>query len=93
MDNMKWGVCLSFSVIVNLMCVVFIIRSEKLSWSREAAIAAENVASISCSGHGRAYLDGLVTQNNGRPMCECNACFTGPDCSLFIPNCSVYADR
>ncbi|MCE5166956.1 hypothetical protein HAX54_031108, partial [Datura stramonium] len=65
--------------------------TEKLSWTREAAAAAENVASVSCSGHGRAYLDGLVTEN-GRPICECNACFTGPDCSVFIPNCPVDAD-
>ncbi|CAN4078840.1 unnamed protein product [Withania somnifera] len=93
--NLKWGVWLSASVIVNLMCLVFIICSrniEKQSWTREAAAAAENVASISCSGHGRAYLDGLVTEN-GRPICECNACFTGPDCSVFITNnCAVDAD-
>ncbi|KAK4360494.1 hypothetical protein RND71_019446 [Anisodus tanguticus] len=92
--NLKWAVCLSVSVIVNLICLVLIICSkhtEKLSWTREAATTAENVASISCSGHGRAYLDGLVTEN-GRPICECNACFTGPDCSVFIPNCVVDAD-
>ncbi|PHT42444.1 Tryptophan aminotransferase-related protein 4 [Capsicum baccatum] len=58
---------------------------------REAAIAVENVASTSCSGHGRAYFDSLVTKN-GRPICECNACFAGLDCSVIIPNCAVDAD-
>ena len=56
-----------------------------------AAKEAETVASISCSGHGRAFLDGLVV--NGKPICECNACFAGPDCSDFLPECVVDADR
>ncbi|PHT95802.1 hypothetical protein T459_03684 [Capsicum annuum] len=92
--NLNWSVCLSFSVIVNLICIMLIFsnkHSEKLNWTREAAIAAENVASTSCSGHGRAYLDGLITEN-GRPICECNACYTGPDCSVIVPNCAVDAD-
>uniref|UniRef100_A0A2N9IMS8 Alliinase C-terminal domain-containing protein n=1 Tax=Fagus sylvatica TaxID=28930 RepID=A0A2N9IMS8_FAGSY len=55
-----------------------------------AAKEAETVASISCSGHGRAFLDGLVV--NGKPICECNACFAGPDCSDFLPECVVDAD-
>ncbi|KAM3270674.1 hypothetical protein P3S67_028876 [Capsicum chacoense] len=92
--NLNWSVCLSFSVIVNLICIMLIFsnkHTEKLNWTREAAIAAENVASTSCSGHGRAYLDGLITEN-GRPICECNACYTGPDCSVIVPNCAVDAD-
>ncbi|XP_060193584.1 tryptophan aminotransferase-related protein 4-like [Lycium barbarum] len=27
-----------------------------------------------------------------RLLCECNACFTGPDCFVFTPNCSVNAE-
>lgn len=52
-----------------------------------AAAEAEAVASISCSGHGRAYLDGVVV--DGKPVCECNTCFHGPDCSNFIPGCAA----
>ncbi|KAG5620946.1 hypothetical protein H5410_006164 [Solanum commersonii] len=92
--DLKWKVLFSVSVIVNFTCIVLvIIQSEtRLSWTREAAAEAENVASISCSGHGRAYLDGLVLREEGTPICECNACFTGPDCSLFKPNCAVDVD-
>ncbi|GLT65407.1 hypothetical protein SLA2020_378430 [Shorea laevis] len=44
----------------------------KLSWSKRAAAEAEAVAAFSCSGHGRAYLDGLVV--NGKPIsCAANA--------------------
>ncbi|GFP98549.1 tryptophan aminotransferase-related protein 4 [Phtheirospermum japonicum] len=63
----------------------------KLSWSEEAAAEAEAVAATSCSGHGRAYLDGLVDEN-GNPVCECNTCYGGPDCSVFSPDCAADAD-
>ncbi|PSS19523.1 Tryptophan aminotransferase-related protein [Actinidia chinensis var. chinensis] len=55
-----------------------------------AAMEAEAVASELCSGHGRAYLDGLVV--GGKPVCECNTCFGGPDCSLFSPDCAADVD-
>lgn len=61
-----------------------------LSWSGRAAAEAESAAAEECSGHGRAYLDGMVV--DGRPVCECNACYGGPDCSLFLPSCSADAD-
>nr|XP_009778185.1 PREDICTED: alliin lyase 1-like [Nicotiana sylvestris]XP_009778189.1 PREDICTED: alliin lyase 1-like [Nicotiana sylvestris] len=64
-------------------------EKKKLSWSQRAAEEAEAVASISCSGHGKAYLDGLVV--DGIPTCECYTCYAGPDCSLLIPNCSANA--
>ncbi|XP_016510340.1 tryptophan aminotransferase-related protein 3 [Nicotiana tabacum] len=64
-------------------------EKKKLSWSQRAAEEAEAVASISCSGHGKAYLDSLVV--DGIPTCECYTCYTGPDCSLLIPNCSANA--
>ncbi|KAI9399221.1 hypothetical protein POPTR_002G063800v4 [Populus trichocarpa] len=60
-------------------------------WTKLAAEEAENVASISCSGHGRAFLDSLGA-GIGKPICECNACFKGPDCAEFVPDCVVDAD-
>ncbi|CAJ1953083.1 unnamed protein product [Sphenostylis stenocarpa] len=51
---------------------------------------AEAVSSISCSGHGKAFLDGLVL--HGKPVCECNMCYGGNDCSQLLPDCMVDAD-
>ena len=63
-----------------------------VGWGKKAAEEAEAVAAISCSGHGRAYLDGLVV--DGSPICECNSCFGGPDCSQFSPSsCVADVDR
>ena len=63
----------------------------QLSWSQRAAEEAEAVASVECSGHGRAYLDGHFV--DGKAVCECNSCFGGPDCSQFFPGCVADADR
>lgn len=63
----------------------------ELGWSRQAAAKAEAVAALSCSGHGRAFLDGLVV--DGAPRCECNTCYAGPDCSELVPDCSADVDR
>lgn len=63
----------------------------ELSWSRVAAAEAEAVASVDCSGHGRAYLDGEIV--DGKHVCECNTCFEGSDCSLLSPVCVADADR
>ncbi|KAM7514825.1 hypothetical protein LguiA_004408 [Lonicera macranthoides] len=63
---------------------------EELSWSRGAAAEAEAVASVYCSGHGRAYLDGEIV--DGKHVCECNTCFEGSDCSLLSPDCVADAD-
>ncbi|CAL4961700.1 unnamed protein product [Urochloa decumbens] len=62
-----------------------------LSWSLPAAREAEAVAAVDCSGHGQVFLDGVAGED-GRPGCECNACFAGPDCSLRTPNCTADAD-
>ncbi|KAF7820321.1 tryptophan aminotransferase-related protein 4-like [Senna tora] len=62
------------------------------SWSRGAAKEAEKVAAIECSGHGRAYLDGLILNGHNQPLCECNTCYGGPNCSLFLSNCSADAE-
>jgi hypothetical protein len=63
-----------------------------LSWALQAARDAESVAATGCSGHGRVFLDGIVGED-GRPGCECNTCFQGPDCSVRSPDCTVDADR
>ncbi|KAK4382639.1 Alliin lyase 1 [Sesamum angolense] len=67
-------------------------KKQKLSsdWAQEAAAEAEAVALISCSEHGRAYLDGVVV--DGKPVCECNTCYRGHDCSLLNPDCAANAD-
>lgn len=70
---------------------------ENLSWSRRAAAEAEAVALVDCSGHGRAYLDGISSEEDGGkgklPVCECNTCYGGSDCSQFLPECAADADR
>ncbi|OMO82546.1 hypothetical protein COLO4_22929 [Corchorus olitorius] len=55
-------------------------------------VLPEAVAALFCSGHGRAYLDGLVDDGNGEPVCECNSCYSGSDCSHFIPDCIANAN-
>ncbi|MBA0846319.1 hypothetical protein Goshw_000380 [Gossypium schwendimanii] len=88
----KYLACLVGSIIFNLLFIIniYVGGQWKLSWSLGAAIEAETVAAIYCSGHGRAYLDGLVVGD--KPVCDCNTCFTGPDCSHFIPHCTANAD-
>ncbi|KAI4375165.1 hypothetical protein MLD38_013069 [Melastoma candidum] len=69
-------------------------REPGLSWRRKAAEDAESAAALHCSGHGRAFLDGLVLDDGeveGR--CECNSCYGGPDCSEFSPNCEADANQ
>ncbi|KAF3775584.1 hypothetical protein EJ110_NYTH41083 [Nymphaea thermarum] len=41
----------------------FFRRDEELTWSREAAGEAEAAATVSCSGHGRAFLDGDLSED------------------------------
>ncbi|KAL1831253.1 hypothetical protein ACET3Z_000904 [Daucus carota] len=79
--------CLLCSLVVNIVLSYFVIVGKKcsLSWSQSAAAEAEAVALISCSGHGRAYLDGVVV--DGKQVCECNTCYHGPHCSTYIPHC------
>ncbi|TVU35306.1 hypothetical protein EJB05_17190 [Eragrostis curvula] len=62
-----------------------------LSWALQAAREAEATAAIECSGHGQVFLDGVAGED-GRPGCECNTCFGGPDCSVRKPNCTADAD-
>ncbi|KAF6149486.1 hypothetical protein GIB67_011387 [Kingdonia uniflora] len=89
--GVKFVLCLSFSLLLNLYFLWTSTRSVKeLSWSKGAAVEAEVVASVSCSGHGRAFLDGVLV--DGKPMCECNSCYVGADCSHFLDGCIADAD-
>ncbi|GLT65411.1 hypothetical protein SLA2020_378460 [Shorea laevis] len=90
-DKAHVFVYVACSTVLNLCFILnlYVGGDWKLSWSKKAAAEAEAVAAFSCSGHGRAYLDGLVV--NGKPICECNSCYGGPDCSLFLPACAANA--
>ncbi|KAK9270155.1 hypothetical protein L1049_025731 [Liquidambar formosana] len=92
-QNFKYTLCLSCSLFVNILVAInlYVHGRWEHGWSKSAAAEAEAVAAISCSGHGRAFLDGLVVE--GLPVCECNACFRGPDCSEILPGCVADADR
>ncbi|RVW94865.1 hypothetical protein CK203_034589 [Vitis vinifera] len=65
--------CLLGSVILNILFIAnaYVGGKGELSWSRKAAEEEEAVAAVTCSVHGRAYLDGLVA--DGSPVCECNS--------------------
>ena len=83
-------VCCTMIIVNGMVFGMNIINSKsggkgELSWSIRAAEEAEAVADIPCSGHGRAFLDGLV--------CECNSCYEGFDCSIFSPHCVADAQR
>lgn len=89
----KYSLCFVCSVVLNMLLVVYLFVGDTKwmpSWSRMAAMEAEAVAAESCSGHGRAYLDGLLV--DGMPVCECNTCFGGPDCSQISPDCPADVD-
>ncbi|KAK9087011.1 hypothetical protein Syun_029405 [Stephania yunnanensis] len=85
---MMWASLLILSMIVlNTVPMTCGDEHNELKWSRAAAEEAEAVASIKCSGHGRASLDGLPIE--GKPACQCNSCYSGDDCSVLLPNCAV----
>ncbi|CAI9116471.1 OLC1v1017624C1 [Oldenlandia corymbosa var. corymbosa] len=91
-----YGVCLLASILINIFLIAYFLQkgrwnSELKSWSEVAAAEAEAVASIKCSGHGRAYVDGL--RIDGKPVCECSSCYQGPDCSKINPDCPADAER
>lgn len=94
-QSLKYVVCccLVCSVSLNLFFIFNVCDEWNLSWSKRSAAEAEAVSAISCSGHGQAYLDGLVLDGNKEPVCECNTCYGGPDCSQFFPACAANADR
>ncbi|KAI3675964.1 hypothetical protein L1987_85560 [Smallanthus sonchifolius] len=99
MGKMKkycYGFCLLISIAINILLSINLYvggennQRSLLSWSEKAAAEAEEVAAISCSGHGRAYVDGLVFE--GQPVCECYDCYGGSDCSELSPGCAADAE-
>lgn len=98
----NWGLSLFLvvSVVVNIFFIINkyysgnikLREQHQLSWSRKAAEEAEAVAAVSCSGHGRAYVDGPL-DSYGNPVCECNTCFYGSDCSKISSICTADAAR
>ncbi|KAI4352766.1 hypothetical protein L6164_006987 [Bauhinia variegata] len=92
----KMSVMIRSAWIITVMIVLFTPNlfvnggEWKPSWSSRAAEEAEAVAAIRCSGHGRAYLDGLVLHGH-QPVCECNPCYGGSDCSEFQSDCVANA--
>lgn len=93
-----YGFCLLSSIVINILFTINLYvgggggdGGGGLSWSEKAAAEAEAVAAISCSGHGRAYVDGSIN-SEGRPVCECYACYTGIDCSQLSPTCAADAN-
>lgn len=94
--SLCYALCLLASILINTYFFKSLLLDGKwwlnqLSWTQTAAAEAEAVAAEYCSGHGRAYVDGVVI--NGKPVCECNTCFTGPDCSQPVIDCAADADR
>lgn len=90
--SLTYIMSLVFSVALNLLLVSMCMHNRwKINWSQEASEEAEAVSSISCSGHGKAYLDGVVL--HGKPVCECNMCYEGNDCSQLQHDCMIDADR
>ncbi|KAI3675962.1 hypothetical protein L1987_85558 [Smallanthus sonchifolius] len=96
-----YGICLLISIAINILLSIYLFLGggEKndeisyrppLTWSKKAAMEAEAVAAISCSGHGRAFLDSSIS--NGHPVCECNGCYGGTDCSELSPECAADAN-
>ncbi|CAA0265247.1 unnamed protein product [Arabidopsis thaliana] len=83
------------SIILNLVFTIHILYNNTTTWSptwtNRAALEAEAAASVSCSGHGRSYVDGLGVLDGHKP-CECHDCYTGKDCSVLLKDCPVDAN-
>ncbi|XP_054799250.1 tryptophan aminotransferase-related protein 4-like [Prosopis cineraria] len=90
----SWRIMVTAMIMLSCCSSNVLVRGEttwKPTWTKEAAEEAEVVAAIECSGHGRAYLDGLVLSGHDLPVCECNPCYYGLSCSQFQSNCSANA--
>lgn len=93
---MERKLLLTVSIIMNLVFTIHILYRNSTTWNptwtSRAAIEAEDAASVSCSGHGRAYVDGIGVLGGKQPSCECNNCYTGKDCSILLSDCPVNAN-
>ncbi|KAI3871474.1 hypothetical protein MKW98_011529 [Papaver atlanticum] len=99
------GVVVLLLLILKVTTASHVLANE-LSWTRKAAKEAEDIASVLCSGHGRAFLDGILSNSTSNqlegankgidktllPSCECNSCYYGSDCSQFSADCPANAD-
>lgn len=68
---------------------------QALTWSRHAAEEAEAAAAYHCSGHGHVFVDtvNIATDDGEKTFnCECNDCYTGPDCSQMVADCAADVD-
>lgn len=61
-----------------------------LTWTAEAAKAAEAAALYTCSGNGDVFVDTPSFANGeDEVLCECYECSTGPQCDKTVDNCTV----
>uniref|UniRef100_A0A251T876 Putative pyridoxal phosphate-dependent transferase n=1 Tax=Helianthus annuus TaxID=4232 RepID=A0A251T876_HELAN len=100
MKKYCYGICFLISLAINILFSIHLYVGDgpnqeiscrsSLTWSEKAAAEAEAVAAISCSGHGRAFLDGSIS--DGQPVCECYGCYSGTDCSELSPGCAADAN-
>lgn len=93
------------SVVVYLVFITMFVTIFGLSWVisgsdkpaapqwNDAVQAAELAAQNWCSGNGNVFVDTVGVNADGSVACECNSCFTGPDCSISVPDCIADADR
>ncbi|CAA7045199.1 unnamed protein product [Microthlaspi erraticum] len=92
---MKNKLLVAASIILNLIFIIHSLYNTftiwNPTWTNRAAAEAEVAASVSCSGHGRAYVDGIGVLDGNKPPCECNSCYTGKDCSILVKDCPVDA--
>ncbi|XP_042391649.1 tryptophan aminotransferase-related protein 3-like [Zingiber officinale] len=81
---------LFFSLFLNVFFASYLFLSfhqPAPGWARYATTEAEAAAAAGCSGHGRSFVLRAET-----PVCECEACYTGDDCSWPVLDCAVDAD-
>ena len=94
-----WTVTNTAFVVSLMLNLVLVITICGLSWMKPAAPqwndavqAAELAATKWCSGNGNVFADTMGVADDGSAACECNDCFTGPDCSISVPDCIADAD-
>ena len=88
--------CVALCVLLLLNVVGFIGRQRegppRSEWLGKAVRDAELAAMELCSGHGHVFVDTNEVSADGKPVCECHECFTGPDCSVSMGECVADVD-